>query len=70
MAPNQSLYQNLSGILRSVSKLLEGAYRSYRVNGRPIMDVDTFFSGIKERLIELIKRQLNDLNSARVQTTT
>ena len=32
-----------------------GAYRSYRVNGRPKMDVDTFFSRIREDLIELIK---------------
>ena len=32
-----------------------GAYRSYRVNGRPKMNVDTFFSRIREGLIELIK---------------
>ena len=32
-----------------------GAYRSYRVNGRPKTDVDTFFNRIKKRLIELIK---------------
>ena len=32
-----------------------GAYRSYRVNGRPKMDVDTFFSRIREGLIDLIK---------------
>ena len=32
-----------------------GAYRSYRVNGSPKMDVDTFFSRIREKLIELIK---------------
>ena len=28
-----------------------GAYRSYRVNGKPKMDVDTFFSRIGERLL-------------------
>ena len=33
----------------------EGAYRSYRVNGRPKMDADTFFSQIREGLIDLIK---------------
>ena len=44
------------------------AYRSYRVNGRPKMDVDTFFSRIREGLIELIKRELTVLNSARVHT--
>ena len=47
-----------------------GAYRSYRVNGRPRMDMETFFNRIREKLIDLIKRELNDLNSARVQTTT
>ena len=47
-----------------------GAYGSYKVNGRPKMDVDTFFSRIREGLIDLIKRELNNLNSARVQTTT
>ena len=46
-----------------------GSYRSYRVNGRPKMDVDTFFSRIREKLIELIRRELTDLNSVRVQTT-
>ena len=46
------------------------AYRSYRANGRPRMDVDTFFSHIRGELIELIKRELTNLNSARVQMTT
>ena len=32
-----------------------GAYRSYRVNGRPRIDVDTFFNRIRKELIELIK---------------
>ena len=34
------------------------------------MDVDTFFRYIREKLIELIKQELTDLNSVRVQTTT
>ena len=34
------------------------------------MDVDTFFSRIRESLIDLIKRELTGLNSARIQTTT
>ena len=34
------------------------------------MDVETFFHRIRGDLIDLIKRELNDLNSARVQTTT
>ena len=28
-----------------------GSYRSYRVNGRPKIDVDTFFNRIRKRLI-------------------
>ena len=34
------------------------------------MDVETFFCRIRKGLIDLIKRELNDLNSARIQTTT
>ena len=30
-----------------------GAYRSYRINGKPKIDVDTFFNRIGKRLIEL-----------------
>ena len=46
-----------------------GAYRSYRVNGRPKIDVDTFFDRIRKRLIELIERELKTRTSARIQTT-
>ena len=52
-----------------LEQAFNGAYRSYRVNGRSKMDVDTFFNRIRKGLIEIIKRELNDLNSARVQTT-
>ena len=45
------------------------AYRSYRVNGRPRMDVDTFFSRIRGDLISSIPRELTDVNLARVQMT-
>ena len=34
------------------------------------MDVETFFDRIGRALINLIRRELNSLNSARVQTTT
>ena len=46
-----------------------GAYRSYRVNGRPKIDVDTFFDRIRKRLIGLIERELKTRTSARIQTT-
>ena len=46
-----------------------GAYRSYRINGRPKIDVDTFFNRIRKELIELIKRELKTRTSARIQMT-
>ena len=35
-----------------------GAYRSYRINGKPKLDVDTFFNRIRKELIKLIEREL------------
>ena len=46
-----------------------GAYRSYRINGIPKKDVDTFFNRIGKRLIELIEQELKTRTSARIQTT-
>ena len=46
------------------------AYRSYRINGKPKIDVDTFFNRIKKELIELIERELKTRTSARIQTTS
>ena len=46
-----------------------GVYRSYRVNGRPKIDVDMFFNRIRKGLIELIKRELKTRTSARIQMT-
>ena len=46
-----------------------GAYRSYRINGRPKIDVDTFFNRIGKRLTELIEQELKTRTSARIQTT-
>ena len=45
------------------------AYRSYRINGRSRMDVNTFFDRIRQNLIDLVNRELTDLGSARVQMT-
>ena len=45
------------------------AYRSYRINGKPKMDVDMFFNMIRKELIELIERELKTRTSARIQTT-
>ena len=46
-----------------------GACRSYRINGKPKMDVDMLFNRIRNELIELIKRELKTRTSARIQTT-
>ena len=52
-----------------LEQAFRGAYRSYRVNGKPKMDVDTFFTIIRKELIELIKQELKTRTSARIQTT-
>ena len=52
-----------------LEQAFRGAYRSYRINGKPKMDVDTFFNRIRKELIELIKRELKTRTSARIQTT-
>ena len=46
------------------------AYRNYRINGRNRMDVDAFFNWIRQNLTDLVSRELTELNSVRVQTTT
>ena len=56
--------------LKEREQAFNGAYRSYKVNGRPKMDVETFFNHIREKLIDLIKQEPTVLNSARVQMTT
>ena len=44
-----------------------GAYRSYRIAGKPKIDVDTFFYRIRKELIGLIRRELKTKTSARIQ---
>ena len=41
-----------------LEQVFNGAYRSYRIGGKPKMDVDTFFYRIRKERIELIKREL------------
>ena len=55
---------------RLIDGAFDGAYRRYRIDGRSRMDVETFFDRISRALINLINRELNSLNSARVQMTT
>ena len=44
------------------------AYRSYRVEGRPKMDPESFFKEIRRGLMEKIKQELVNRRSARIQT--
>ena len=53
-----------------LEQAFDRAYRNYRINGRPRMDVDTFSDGIRQNLIDLISRELTDSNSARAQMNT
>ena len=52
-----------------LEQAFKGAHRSYRINGKPKMDVDTLFNRIRKELIELIKRELKTRTSARIQMT-
>ena len=52
-----------------LEQAFNGAYRSYRVNGKPKMDVDTFFNRIRKGLIGLIKQELETRTLARIQMT-
>ena len=49
-----------------LEQVFNRTYRSYRINGRSRMDVDTFFNRIRQNLMN---REVTDLGSARVQTT-
>ena len=55
---------------KELEQAFRGAYRSYRVEGAPKMDADTFFSQIRKGLIDLIKWELKTRTSARIQTAT
>ena len=52
-----------------LEQAFRGAYRSYRVNGRPKIDIDMFLNRIRKELIGLITRELKTRTSARIQTT-
>ena len=52
-----------------LEQAFRGAYRSYRVNGRPKIDVDMFFNRMSKELIELIKQELKTQTSARIEMT-
>ena len=55
---------------RELERAFGRVYQSYRTMGRPKIDPDTLFASIRKQLIQSISRELNELRSARVQTTT
>ena len=65
----RSAESNWNPEFRLIDGVFDGAYRRYRIYGRPRMDVETSFYIIGRALINLIRRELNSLTSARVQTT-
>ena len=49
-----------------LKQAFDRACRSYRINGRSRMDVETFLDRIRQNLIDLMNKELTDLDSARV----
>ena len=45
------------------------AHRSFQINGRSRMDVETLLKETRESVANLITKELQDLDSAKVQTT-
>ena len=45
-----------------LDQAFDRTYRSYRINGRSRIDVDTFFDWIRQNLIDVISGELTDLN--------
>ena len=67
--PVQGFVEAQSALFTELEQAFRRSYRSYRVNGRPRMDVEKFFSCIRGDLISLIARELTGLNSVRVHMT-
>ena len=54
---------------RQLEGAFDGAYRRYRIDGMPGMDLDTFFSRVRRFLIDLLKKE-SRTGAVRTQTTT
>ena len=52
-----------------LEQAFDRAYRSYRINRISRIDVETFFDQFRQNLIDLMNRELTDLDSARAQMT-
>ena len=52
-----------------LEQAFRGALRSFRIDGRRRVDADTFFISARSTINDLIVRELQDLKSAKIQTT-
>ena len=60
-----------------IETAFDNAYKRYRINGvgesstsKEKIDVNAFFEKIRQVMIDLIQRQLQELHSTKIQTTT
>ena len=50
-----------------LAEAMNGAYKSFRVDGRGKTDVDSYIALVKPRIHKLIEEQVKELNAAKVQ---
>ena len=69
IAKREALQAELNWGPRQLEGAFGGAYRRYRIDGMPSMDLDTFFNRIRRFLIDLLKKE-SRTGAVRAQTTT
>ena len=69
IATREALHAELNWGPRQLEGAFGGAYRRYRIDGMPRMDLDTFLNRIKRFLIELLKRE-SRTGAVTAKTTT
>ena len=69
IAKREALKAELNWGPRLSDGALGGAYRSYRIDGMPGTDLDTFLNRIRRFLIEMLKRE-SRIGAVRAQTMT
>ena len=69
IAKREALHAELNWGPRQLEGAFSGAYRRYRIDGMPGMDLDTFFNRIRRFLIDLLKKE-SRMGAVTSQTTT
>ena len=69
IAKKEALRSELNWGPRQLEGAFDGAYRRYRIDGMPRMDLDTFFSRIRRFLINMLKKE-SRMGAVRAQTMT